>query len=314
MSKVTARFRSLLNDPIGQFSVNFGLITQADADHSFEFSLVGVEAPVQQVLLQAARASGDLIDQFDKVKDFEPAEKYGTEDPAVLKTDSEFAVVVKNIFEKLSGIATDPQALVRASKKSLLGYFTIIKPKNGDPIVGVKSTSRFPFIVGSHHPIIGLVKNALKLHKEKLFQIAGDFDLLADSKDIICLRPNALIKIGALDAYVLSQAEHYSKSIASELSFVDLEKITEYSKKHIRAARLLASISMRDDLRRMVKAKLDLYARTHRISITEVDGKFAPADGQELNFLKMLDYRLYSVDLTEDGPQLFEAESRQQRA
>ena len=111
---------------------------------------------------------------------------------------------------------------------------------------------------------------------------------------------------------VSEKAIERAQSLSNTLNFLSFDSIANFASHNNRAARLLAAISIRNDISEIKKSKLVEAANINKIELENVDGKIMPKAGNEIALLELLDNRRYTVSLTDGDPCTFLAKSRQQ--
>jgi hypothetical protein len=145
--------------------------------------------------------------------------------------------------------------------------------------------------------LVNLVDDSLKLVDEDVFRLDQDFDFIATSRQILILRPSGFEYIAGVEQAAADAAIDGTHEIERALRFVDFSDLAGFVGTHKRAARLIGSIRMRDDLARTSFEKLKRSCRKNGIAFTVVDRKIKPVGGSEMDFLELLDRRRYGVDL-----------------
>jgi hypothetical protein len=143
-----------------------------------------------------------------------------------------------------------------------------------------------------------------------VFKLDNDFDLLADDDGVSILRPSGFEFVGQLKEAILAAAPANVKLIQSDLLFVDFAPIEQYASKHPRAARYIASIRAQKEARNVDKASLLKLCENTGVKVQEVKGKLIVDDASVMDFLGVLDRRLYQVELVKGSPESFRAASR----
>ena len=159
--------------------------------------------------------------------------------------------------------------------------------------------------------LLQFTTDVLKIVPDKIFKLDQDFDLLVDdTRGVQILRPAGFEFVGALEGAILGAVPKNVKALKADLPFVEFDGIETYASKHPRAARYLASIRTQQETENVDKANLkDLCQRTGVI-FTEKKGKFVIDEGSIMDFLGVLDRRLYEVELDKGKPESFRAASR----
>ena len=99
------------------------------------------------------------------------------------------------------------------------------------------------------------------------------------------------------------------KAISKDLPFVDFTRIEFYATKHSRAARSLASIRGQRT-KGIDPARLQKACEHFNVKTKTVNGKLVVDHGSIMDFLHLMDRRLYQVELVKDLPESYLAASR----
>ncbi|HWY07541.1 MAG TPA: hypothetical protein VNY24_11825 [Candidatus Acidoferrales bacterium] len=91
---------------------------------------------------------------------------------------------------------------------------------------------------------------------------------------------------------------------------VDFSSIESYAAHHPRAARYLASIRVQQEAKNIDKENLKKLCQRTGVKVHEVNGKLVVDEGSIMDFLGVLDRRLYEVELVKGSPESFRAASR----
>ena len=91
---------------------------------------------------------------------------------------------------------------------------------------------------------------------------------------------------------------------------MDFGPIAAYALKHPRTARYLASIRLQQT-KNIDKASLKKHCTNMKLDVKELKGKLVVAPEAIMDFLAVLDRRLYQVELVKDSPESFFARPQQ---
>src|SRR5262249_38572231 len=125
------------------------------------------------------------------------------------------------------------------------------------------------------------------------------------------LRPTGFESIGRMEKALLGAVPENIQALKADLKFVDFDSIEDYSVKHPRAARLLASIRSQGEANNIDKSSLKRLCKRTNVDIREANGRIHIDEDQVLGFLEVLDRRRYEVELVRGSPERFKAASRQ---
>jgi hypothetical protein len=145
--------------------------------------------------------------------------------------------------------------------------------------------------------------------EDKVFKLDQDFDLLVDSNGVHILRPSGFEAIGDLKEAIIGSAPTNIKKIQADLKFVDFGPIETYALRHPRAARYLASIRLQET-KNIDRTNLKKLCKSTGVEVIERAGRLIVEDASIMDFLYLLDRRLYEVQLIKDVPESYRAASR----
>jgi hypothetical protein len=130
-----------------------------------------------------------------------------------------------------------------------------------------------------------------------VFKLDSDFDLLIDDTGVSILRPSGFEFVGDLQEAILAAAPANVKLIQTDLPFVDFTPIQTYASEHPRPARYLASIRVQKETKGIDKGYLKKLCVRTGVKVRDVNGKLIVEDGSIMDFLGVLDRRLYQLEL-----------------
>lgn len=271
---------------------------------------VPVDLTVKNILLSMLSATIAELTPKDGVAlgTFELSEKYGSKETLVAPLSSEGFDKVHALYHE-ENWAINSGALQQS--KDLAYYFAVFRDDVGRKLVGVRRATQFKAILSAQNRLVRWVDDSLRVMAENVFRLDNDFDFIVSHESIYILRPSGFEFISDVSTMASEKAREKALSLSTTLSFVDFEGIAEYAASHRRAARLVAAISIRDDLNKVQKERLQIAAQETKVELEEIGGKIRPKQGSELGFLELLDHRRYTTSLTDEPPAAFVATSRQ---
>ena len=270
------------------------------------FVLVPVDASVQDALREMVQTTQSEMSEIDNPPlSYEPSQKYASVEHLYVGLDDEMAAHVRTLHQAnnlpLNGkVMSDPAGV--------FCYFARMVDGKKRRLTAIRRATTFKGILKSR--LVQFTTDALRLVPDKVFKLDSDFDLLADDDGISILRPSGFEFIGQLKEAILAAAPANVKAIQSDLPFVDFSPIQEYASKHPRAARYLASIRVQKEARNVDKASLLKLCENTGVKVQEIKGKLIVEDASVMDFLGVLDRRLYQVELVKGSPESFRAANR----
>lgn len=289
-------------------SVEFGVCI--DTDEGTEHKLVPINNNVKQALKDMLSSTVTQLSGEGSLSDinvYEPSEKYASKELVRTPLTDEMNSSLKGIYDA-TNIPTDPTSL--ANPEIIVYYFAIFHDNQGNKLLAIKRALQFRGIVKAGNIILRMIDETLDIVEDNVFKLDKDFDYFICDDAIYILRPSAFEYTADIELYVLQKASDNALDLATTISFLDCENLSKYVKGHKRAARLLASVRTRSDLDKTSPKKLKKACKDNDIELVTKNGKIAPAPGHEMGFLQMLDRRRYTLSLTDDGNELYEATGR----
>ncbi len=235
---------------------------------------------------------------------YEPSEKHSGKENLRLPLNDDFAANIRAIHEA-NNMLTEPSAL--ANPENVFCYFARMSDGKVHRLTAIRRATAFKGVLKNR--LIQLLSDALRLVHENIFKLDRDFDLLVDGIEVQILRPMGFEYVAELEEEVLKAVPKNVKAITNDLTFVDFDAIEAYAGKHSRAARSLASIRGQQT-KNIDQGKLKKACEHFKVKIKTVHGKLVVEPDSIMDFLHLLDRRLYQVELVKDSPESFLAASR----
>jgi hypothetical protein len=270
------------------------------------FVLVPIDADVQSALREMVITTREEMTGLEKnPATYDPSEKYAGREHLHLALDDELASQVRKIHEA-NNLPIDPKALVNPA--NVFCYFARMSDGKGHRLTGVRRATAFKGVLKSR--LVQLTTDALRIVSEKIFKLDRDFDLLVDDTYVQILRPAGFEFVGELEGAILGATPKNIKAIRADLPFVDFTPIESYAADHPRAARYLASIRVQQETKDVDKSYLKKLCERTGVKVQEIKGQLVVEEGSIMDFLGVLDRRLYQVELVKGSPESFRAASR----
>jgi hypothetical protein len=283
--------------------VEFGV--GVEAGEAEQFALVPVQAAVKPVLKQMAIATRDEMQETrPNAIAYEPSERYESHEHLYVALGDENATIFRNIHTA-NNVGTDAKAL--ANPDDAFCYFARFR-RGSHHLTAVRRATSFKSIRKSS--LLQFLDDSFRLVEEETFKLDQDFDVLIDDSNVYILRPAGFEFVGQLEKAISNAVPKNVKSVKTDLPFVDFAGIEAYAIKHTRAARYLASIRSQKLAHNVDKAYLKKQCKSTGVQIQEANGKIVVDPASILDFLGVLDRRLYEVELVKGSPESFRAASR----
>lgn len=171
-----------------------------------------------------------------------------------------------------------------------------------------RRATQFKGVVKKH--LITFHNNALRIVPDNLFKLDTDFDFLIFDDQILIWRPSGFIFTSDLDAHFVASAAENVDKISENLSYVDFGGLRDYVTKHKLAMRLVAALKSRTDLADISLRLLKATCKSNKVDFIMRNGKLVLSEGNEMDFLLVLDRRLYTLTLIPERPETYQASSR----
>ncbi len=269
---------------------------------------VPVDGDVQNSLLEMAQETSRLMTAIAATPEiYQPSEKYASIEHLILALSDDMAISIKELHNA-ANLEEDASALDSAD--DCFAYYARFTDSQNRKLTAVRRASQFKGVLKKR--LISWGDNTLKIIPDKVFKLDNDFDFLVDSAQIHILRPSGLEFTAQLQEAIMAAVQSNVDTISSEISYVNFESISEYAKKHPRAARYIASIRSQSEAHNVDKGKLKSFCQRTGVSFTETDDMLEIDDANVMGFLEVLDRRRYEVDLVEDSIEVFRASGRSQ--
>lgn len=241
---------------------------------------------------------------------FEVSEKYGQEELLYASISDEEFKRLKDLYDKAKDITTVGSNILEEQSDKIIYYFTEFIDDSARSIIGVRRASQFKGFLSGKHRLIRWSDDSLKTVDFNIFRLDRVFDFILTIDNIYILHPSSFEFIADLSTVVSEKARERALSLSHILSFLSFESIADFASHNNRAARLIAAISVRNDIADIKKEKLIEAAAVNNIELETIGGIIKPTAGNEIALLELLDNRRYTVSLTDDPPSAFLANSR----
>ena len=269
-----------------------------------QFVLIPIDKKIQTALNEMVSETRAQLNTM-KSTQYHPSEKYGSIEHLHLDLDDDLASQIRLIHEA-NNLPVDGKVL--SNPPDVFCYFTRIVDGKGQRTTGIRRAGTFKGILKNR--LLQFATDALKIVEDKVFKLDTDFDLLVDTKGLSILRPSGFEFVGELKEAIQAAAPANIKLIQIDLPFVDFSGIETYATSHPRAARYLASIRAQKEAKDIDKTSLKKLCADTGVKVREEKGKLIVEDGFVIDFLGVLDRRLYQVELVKGSPESFRAASR----
>lgn len=285
-----------------EFGVFHGALVEGDA------SIIPVDDDVKillQDMVTETRAALGFERAAVALPLFEASEKYSAEDRLAIPLQDGIATKLKAFYDQ-TNIPTDAKAL--AAPQVISVYFCIIHDSEGNKLVALKRAAQFKAVLKRH--LVRFIDDGLHAVHDTVFKLDSDFDILIADDTVYIKSAIAFESMAAIDSEVMAAAVQNTRELQRMVRDIDFLGLALYVSTHKRAARMIAALRSRGDLRETSITNLRRECRKAEIEVNVVDGKLRPTAGNEMGFLQMLDRRRYTLSLIAGRWEHYEAGSR----
>lgn len=287
--------------------VEFGVAVDFSADHP-QYGVMTIHPDVQVALHDMAKATWTEMLQLDPDPPrYNPAEKHASAEHLYIELNDETVASIREFHA-----ASNLQRWRRTSPKipQAYCYFARFTDSRNRRLTALKRATQLKGVLKSH--LLRIVDDSLDLIADKVLRLDDSFDLLVDRDIVHVLHPAGLESIGQLQGALLAAVPQNIRDIAAVIHFVDFSNIGSYSANHPRAARYLASIRSEGEAQGVTQGYLKQQCTIMGIPVQQnpASGKMSIPDDRVIDFLELLDRRLYEDPLIPNSGGHYKASSR----
>jgi len=287
-------------------SIQFGIcLSNGDEE---EHHLVPVDDSVQKTLSEMLETFNSCYLE-DIKKHYEPSEKYSATEPLFISTNNENVVELKALFYNTS---LKPNNINLAKALPDIEYYFAIFNQGNKKILGIKRPAQFKGLLKNKNKLVQIYDDTLKSVNDNIFKLDNDFDFVVSQDEIKILHPSGFVFIADVDKYIAEKSAAAAIGLGAQIKFVNFVNISKFVSRSKTAAKLIASINSRNDLHKLNKSKLSKFCKNTGIIIKKNGDEIEPEEEHIIDFLYILDRRLYEMDIT-DERELYLAESRHKK-
>jgi hypothetical protein len=294
-----------LNDRRKIKTVEFGVgVDLSDGEQAY--NVVPTDGGTKDALYDMAVNTWKELQELSRdPPEYNPAEKPSSREYVYVELDNPIVASLQEIHSA-NNLEVDSQAL--SDPAIVYCYFARLTDTQGRRLTALQRAAQFKGVLKRH--FLHVIDDSVGLVQEPLLRLDTDFDLLVDSSYVHVLRPAGLETIGRLQKFILEAVPQNVRIIRSSLKFVDFGNIETYALSHPRAARYLASIRAEDEACGVAQQFLEQQCQVMGIPVNSINGKLGIPDDRVLDFLALLDRRLYDDPLIPNSGGHYKASSR----
>ncbi|WP_108449340.1 Kiwa anti-phage protein KwaB-like domain-containing protein [Halomonas sp. BN3-1] len=294
-------------------NITFSIKTEdydTDGKKVEELYKVSTDKDVKRLLRECLQATlTEFPDPIDSTLEFEISEKYGEKDRFKVNV-SEYPLVGA-IFDETP---KDNIFLADIPKEKIQYYRVDFTDTHGNQASCIRRASYFKSLLKNKNRIVRFIDDSIEVVNDEFFKLDNDFDFICINGVAYILRPRVFESMVLPDEEVTRKALEKISSLSDSLAFVNFDTIYDVVTKYKRAARLVFAVSQREDIHDIEKSKIIYYAGSSNIEIeVDDDEVIRPKEGFEVDFLEMLDRRIYNVEFIDGETESYKAYSRKRR-
>jgi hypothetical protein len=284
-----------------EFCVNLGANGNVHTNY-----LIPADQTVQDALEQVLSATlADIEPEDGDWVSYELSEKYAPRESLRIELGAEYMGPISALYNE-EGWDINARALQDPAR--LVYYFGVFRDDEGRKLIGVRQATQFKGAVKGR--FLSVIDDTLKMVADRVFKLDSHFDFLITSQHAYVLHPVGFERVAEVEAFASARARDMTLALGTTVTFIDFAGLAAHVARHKRAAKLVAALSGRGDLRAIRRAKFCRAAQETGVELTNAGGKLAPARGSEIGCLELLDHRRYTTALGPGTKPAFVATSR----
>lgn len=285
-------------------SIEFGVCIDEKEEELFyivpsDFSVQNALKEMLNQTMNQLNINGEVLDKYD------PADKYETNERLTTSLDSEYVSRLYQIYQS-DNFEANSKALNEPQK--LVCYFGTFHDDKGNKLMAFKKATYFKGEVKKR--LVTFCNDSLKMVSDQVFKLDHDFDFVIFDNQVYIWRPSGFVFISELDEKISVSSIQNLQRLSQEISFINFATLQEFISTHKRAMRLIASLASRNDLKDISLEKLKIVCSEGNIIYSLESDIITIEKGHEMEFLMLLDRRLYKIELIENKPEIYQAASR----
>ncbi|MYF36339.1 MAG: DUF4868 domain-containing protein [Synechococcus sp. SB0678_bin_12] len=274
---------------------------------SYDFFQVPTDQKVQTILQNMILATWKAMKENSSTpKKYSPAEKHASTEYLYLEIREDILCQSLIYLHQANNLQIDISAVNDLSR--VLCYFVKLTDTQNNQLTAIRRALQFK--AGVKKKFMRLGKDMLEVVEDNVFRLDNDFDILIDAENIHIWRPTSFEILGNLQQEILDAVPRNVNSIKEYLTFIELDSIENYAKKHPRAAKYLASIK-EQKLSGITYTALKQCCEETNVRISTSGDRINIDQKNIMGFLEVLDRRRYQSNLVPSEPESFRASSRE---
>lgn len=273
------------------------------------FYKIAMAREVQDIIKNMVDKTAEEIG--DDIQEYSPSEKYNSEDKLRIDLHSDYCRNLLEIYNN-NDISVDNQQIIN-NPEDIIYYFCRLTDNNNETLLAVKKATYFKAITAQHNFLVQWIHDSLIPVTGSIFKLDKSFDILIFDDTVYINKYLVFESIADLGEKVkLASVANIQVIEQNNPLIVFSEESKEYIKEHIIAARLVASIKSSERLDNLSLDAVISACQKQNISINISNNQISFDADNTMNFLKLIDRRLFTINLTGEDEN-YEAKSRQER-
>lgn len=280
------------------------------------FSVLPVDPEVQGELSEMALTTNkEAIRRaqiLGTVPFYDPSEKHSPGDYVQQDLHSGGGSLVRDLHTA-SNLPSDTEGLQEL--ENVFSYFARFEDSESNRMTFIKRASQFKSLrnrklLESNLTDTRLIGDQLKLVSTPVVALDSDFDLVVKDSTIHILSPSSFESIARMREEILKAVPANIGIVSKDIPFVRWGTIEQYTKSRPKAARFLASIKSQGFSEGVSKAALKRACERFGVALSDECGQIEVDPASIMDFLGVLDRRIFEIELVEGDPEFYKAPSR----
>ena len=252
-----------------------------------------------------------LFELGNNIDDYSPSEKYNSGDKLKVTLNSRYCGNLLEIYND-NDISVDNQQIIH-NPEDIIYYFCRLTDSRNETLLAIKKATYFKAVTAQHNIFIQWFNDRLIPFSGSLFKLDKSFDILIYDETVYINKYLVFESIADMGETVrLASCENIRLIEQTSPIVIFSDESKEYIKNHIMAARPVASIKSSGRLNNLSLDELIEECQKQNILINVENGQVTFNEENTMNFLKLIDRRLFVINLTGEDEK-YEAKSRQER-
>lgn len=288
-------------------NVHFGVAVKNVEGYRFVPVDIEVKTTLKDILIST---QNNVNANSVGLREYEPSEKYGTREQLFISLDDDHLDYLRGIFNE-TNILIDSQPIENYVAQ-IEFYFAFFILNNGTRVLAVKRPTIFKSLLKSRNLMIRWSGDTLMKMEDQIFKLDEDFDFYVYNNIVYINQPSGFQYTTHIEEFVQERAYDATINLATRVPLIRFTVMADFIRESKTGAKLIASIKKRDDLNQINKKNLMRLCNRLRIQLEENDDESIHPSFEDkyIDFLMVLDRRLFEYSLIKAQKELYEAHSR----